>query len=121
MVKRTGPTNPMLKKLIEELRKKSLEENVKIWKRVAEILERPTRRRAEINLKHIEREAKERETLVVPGVVLSEGELKKKVTIAAWRFSAKAKEKIEKAGGRAISIEELIKENPKGSNVRIMV
>jgi len=51
MVKRTGPTNPMLKKLIEELKKKSLEENVKIWKRVAEILERPTRRRAEINLK----------------------------------------------------------------------
>jgi len=121
MVKRTGPTNPMLKKLIEELKKKSLEENVKIWKRVAEILERSSRRRAEINLKHIEREAKEGETIVVPGVVLSEGELKKKVTIAAWRFSAKAKQKIEKAGSRAISIEELIKENPKGSNVRIMV
>jgi large subunit ribosomal protein L18e len=54
-------------------------------------------------------------------VVLSEGELTKKLTIAAWRFSAKAKQKIEKAGGRVISIEELIKENPKGSNVRIMV
>jgi len=121
MVKRTGPTNPMLKKLIEELKKKSLEENAKIWKRVAEILERPTRRRAEINLKHIEREAKEGEVIVVPGVVLGDGELRKKVTIAAWRFSAKAKEKIEKAGARAISIEELIKENPKGSNVRIMV
>jgi len=121
MVKRTGPTNPMLKKLIEELRRKSLEENVRIWKRVAEILEKPTRRRVEINLKHIEREAKEGETIVVPGVVLSEGKLTKKVTIAAWRFSAKAKEKIEKAGARAISIEELVKENPKGSNVRIMV
>jgi large subunit ribosomal protein L18e len=121
MVKRTGPTNTILKKLIEELKKKSLEENVKIWKRVAEILERPTRKRVEINLKHIEREAKDGETIVVPGVVLSEGELKKKVTISAWRFSAKAKEKIVKVGGRAISIEELIKENPKGSNVRIMV
>jgi len=121
MVKRTGPTNPMLKKTIEELKRKSLEENARIWKRVAEILERPTRRRAEINLKHIEREAKDGETILVPGVVLGEGELKKKVTIAAWRFSAKAKEKIEKAGARAISIEELVKENPKGSNVRIMV
>jgi large subunit ribosomal protein L18e len=121
MVKRTGPTNPMLKKLIEELKKKSLEENVKIWKRVAELLERPTRKRVEINLKHIEREARDGETIIVPGVVLSEGELTKKVTIAAWRFSAKTKEKIEKVGARAISIEELIKENPKGSNVRIMV
>ena len=121
MVKRTGPTNPMLRKLIEELKKKSLEENVRIWKRIAEILERPTRRRVEINLKHIEREARDGDTIIVPGVVLSDGELKKKVTIAAWRFSAKAKEKIEKAGARAISIEDLIKENPKGSNVRIMV
>jgi len=121
MVKRTGPTNPMLKKLIEELKRKSLEENVRIWKRIAEILEKPTRRRVEINLKHIEREAKEGETIVVPGVVLSEGRLTKKVTIAAWKFSAKAKEKIEKAGARAISIEELVKENPKGSSVRIMV
>ncbi len=121
MVKRTGPTNPMLRKLIEELKKKSLEENVRIWKKIAEILERPTRRRVEINLKHIEREARDGDTIIVPGVVLSDGELKKKVTIAAWRFSAKAKEKIEKAGARAISIEDLIKENPKGSNVRIMV
>ena len=84
-------------------------------------MERPTRRRVEINLNHIEREAKEGETIVVPGVVLGEGKLTKKVTIAAWRFSTKAKEKIEKSGARAISIEELIKENPKGSNVRIMV
>lgn len=121
MVKRTGPTNPLLKKLIEELKKKSLEEKVKIWKRVAEILEKPTRKRAEINLKHIEREAKDGETIVVPGVVLSEGELKKKLTIAAWKFSAKAKEKIEKSGSKAISIEELMKINPKGSKVRIMV
>jgi len=121
MAKRTGPTNPMLRKLIEELKKKSLEENVRIWKRIAEILERPTRRRVEINLKHIEREARDGDTIIVPGVVLSDGELKKKVTIAAWRFSAKAKEKIEKAGARAISIEDLIKENPKGSNVRIVV
>ena len=121
MVKRTGPTNPTLKKLIEELRKKSLEENVKIWKRVAEILERPTRRRVEINLKHIEREAKDGETIVVPGVVLGDGELRKRVKIAAWRFSSKAREKIEKSGSKALSIEDLIKENPKGSNVRIMV
>ena len=121
MVKRTGPTNPQLKALIENLRKQFLSTKAKIWRDLAERLEKPTRKRYEINLKHIERYAKDGETIVVPGVVLGEGELKKKITIAAWRFSSSARKKIEEAGGKAISIEELMKENPKGSNVRIMV
>ena len=117
MVKRTGPTNPMLKDLIARLRK----EKAKIWKDVAEKLNKPTRKRVEVNLSRINRYAKEGETVLVPGVVLSAGDLNKRLTIAAWRFSKKAREKIENSGGRAISIEELMKENPKGSGVRIMV
>ena len=56
---------------------------------------------------------------MVPGVVLGSGTLTKKVTVAAWRFSSKAREKIESSGGEAISIEELLEKNPKGSNVKI--
>jgi len=47
------------------------------------------------------------------------GDLDKKLTVAAYSFSEKAKEKINK-NGRAISIVELLKENPKGSKVRIV-
>ncbi len=120
MTKRTGPTNPHLRKLINFLRLKSKELKAPIWKVVAEKLEKPTRQRIEVNLSGVERYVKENETIVVPGVVLGTGILTKKLTIAAWRFSRSAKKKIEKIGGKAISIKELVEKNPKGNNVRIM-
>jgi large subunit ribosomal protein L18e len=119
-MKRTGPTNPYLKKLIEELKKNSRELKAPIWLAIAEKLEKPRRKKVEVNISDVERNAKQNETIIVPGVVLSSGELSKNVKVAAWRFSKKAKEKIEKAGGKCISIEELMKENPKGSNVKIL-
>lgn len=119
-MKRTGPTNPYLKQLIEELKKSSRELKAPIWLAIAEKLERPRRKKVEVNICDIERNTKTDETVVVPGVVLSNGELTKPVKIAAWRFSQKAREKIEKIGGKCLGIEELIKENPKGSNVRIL-
>jgi len=120
MAKKIKKTNPMLINLIQELKKKSYENKAPIWKDIAERLERPLRNWAEVNLSKIERHAKENETVLVPGRVLSSGELTKKLTIAAWSFSQKAKEKIKKAGGRCISISELVEENPKGKNVRII-
>jgi large subunit ribosomal protein L18e len=44
----------------------------------------------------------------------------KKVDVVAFKFSAKAQEKIENAGGECLSIEEAMEANPKGSNIRIM-
>ncbi len=118
---RTGPTNEQLNTLIEALRTKSREEKAPIWRDVAEKLENPTRQRVEVNLSDIDRNAGAKETIVVPGVVLSNGELTKPVTIAAWRFSEGAIEKINGAGSKSSTIEELVKSNPKGSKVRIMV
>ncbi len=60
------------------------------------------------------------ETVVVPGKVLGDGSLDHKLEIAAFKFTQSAKEKIKKAGGKFMSISELIKKNPKGSNVRII-
>jgi len=119
-MKRTGPTNPYLKNLIEELRKKYFELKAPIWLDLAEKLGKPRRKRIEVNISRISRYAKENEVIVVPGVVLGAGDLEKPLKIAAWRFSKKAREKIEKAGGKCLSIEELMKENPKGSGVRII-
>lgn len=120
-MKPTGPTNPYLKQLIEELKQKSRELKAPIWRAVAEKLEKPRRKKVEVNICDIERNTKEGETVVVPGVVLANGELSKPVNVAAWRFSQKAEEKIKKVGGRVMKIEELMKENPKGSGVKILV
>ncbi|MBU5537297.1 MAG: 50S ribosomal protein L18e [Candidatus Aenigmatarchaeota archaeon] len=120
MVKRTGPTNPYLRQLIDSLKKKSLELKSPIWKDVAEKLSKSTRQRIEVNLSDIERNVVDGETIIVPGVVLASGNLTKKVNVAAWRFSTAAKEKIKNANGKIMTFDELMKENPKGSNVRII-
>ena len=120
MVKRTGPTNPELIKLIQDLRKKSFEINSNFLRDVAEKLNKPRRQRVEVNLSHIDRYTEEGETVVVPGVVMGFGELTKPLTISAWRFTKPAIEKIKRSKGKAISIQELVEENPKGSRVKII-
>jgi len=119
-MKRTGPTNMYLKQLIESLKKKSLEDKAAIWRDVAEKLEKPRRKRVEVNLSDIDRNTEKNDFVVVPGVVLSSGELTKAVNVAAWKFSSSAKEKIKKSKGKVLEIEELVKEKPKGTGVKIL-
>ena len=119
MVKRTGPTNPILKELVQELRILSYKEKAPLWKRLADDLEKPSRQRRSANIWKINKYTSDKEIALVPGKVLSEGELTKKMTIAAFQFSKEAMNKINKKG-KAITIKELIKENPKGKNVRII-
>jgi large subunit ribosomal protein L18e len=120
MVKKVIKTNPNLIELINKLYEQSRKEDVAIWKDVAQRLERSNRRTAEVNLSDIARHAEAGETVLVPGKVLSNGDLDKKVDVVAFKFSTKAQEKIESAGGECISIEEIMESNPKGSNIRIM-
>ncbi len=117
---RTGPTNDQLKGLIEELRKKAYSGNAMLWKRIASDLEKPTRQRRCVNLSRINRHTKTGEIIIVPGKVLSAGNLDKSITIAAWQFSRQAVEKIARANAKAVSIAELMSTNPDGKNVRII-
>lgn len=106
-------TNPELVKTIIEAKKK---EN---WLEVARILSSPRVKKLDVNLDKINREAKEGEIIVVPGKVLSEGEMSKKIKVVAFSFSEKAKEKIANAKGETLTIMEEIKKNPEAKNVRI--
>lgn len=116
-MKRTGPTNPHLRKLIVALEIAG-RKHAPIWKKVAELLSKPTRKRIEVNVSKFNKI--KGDTFVVPGVVLGGGRVTRPITVAAYRFTPSAKKKIEEAGGKAISIEELIEMNPKGSNVVIV-
>src|SRR3989344_4467824 len=118
MVKRTGPQSLELQKLIEELKILGNKNKINLWKRVVEELEKSRRIRRKVNIYRINKYTRDNEIALVPGKVLSMGDLTKKITVAAYQFSETAKEKINHAG-RAISIKELIKENPKGKMVRI--
>lgn len=119
MAERTGPTNEQLKLLIKELESKYLESGVKLWRRLANDLKKPSRQRREVNVYKIGKLAREGETIVVPGKVLNTGELNKGVQVAAFSFSGAAKEKIEKKG-KVMSIQELMEKNPEGRKVRIL-
>jgi len=120
-MKRTGPTDPIKKKLIEDLRERGHKEKIPFLLEIAKILEKPTRKSVEVNLSKLNRVCKDKETVVVPGKVLSNGILKKSLTVAASTFSMKAIEKITKADGKILTINDLIKSNPKGKDVRIVV
>ena len=120
-MRRTGPTNPYQKSLVEELRKKSYELKAPIWRDVAEKLSRSRRRKVAVNIFEIEKNTEKNDFVVVPVIVLSVGELTKPIHIAAWRFSAAAEQKIKEAKGKIMTIEELAKEKPKGTGVKILV
>jgi large subunit ribosomal protein L18e len=120
-LKRTGPTNIVIRKLVRELRRTSNKYGAGVWDRVAELLEKPSRRRVCVNVGKINRYAKPEEIVVVPGKVLGAGTLRKRVTVAAVSFSRTALEKIREAGGSNMFLGDLLKLNPNGVNVRVIV
>lgn len=120
-MRRTGPTNVVLRKLIRRLKKAANQNKAPVWDYVAEILSRPSRARPSVNISKINRYSNDGEIVVVPGKVLASGEITKSLTVAAVSFSSKALEKILRAGGKAISIDELLDENPEGRGVKVIV
>jgi large subunit ribosomal protein L18e len=113
-------TNPRLTSLISLLKTTSRENEVNIWRDIADRLEAPSKNYAEVNLSKISRYAASGETIIVPGKVLGSGMLEMAVRVAALNFSESASEKIREAQGECMSIEQLISANPKGSKVRIL-
>ncbi|MDD1708250.1 MAG: 50S ribosomal protein L18e [Methanoregulaceae archaeon] len=113
-------TNPRLTSLISLLKTTSRENEVNIWRDIADRLEAPSKNYAEVNLSKINRYAANGETIIVPGKVLGTGMLEMSVRVAALNFSEAASEKIREAQGECMSIEQLISANPKGSKVRIL-
>ncbi|RME32000.1 50S ribosomal protein L18e [Candidatus Woesearchaeota archaeon] len=112
--------NQQLTTVIAELKRLAIERKRPLWKRVATDLEKPTRQRRVVNLWRVDQVAKEGELIVVPGKLLGEGELTKKVTIAAAQYSESARAKLAANGSTLMSLTELTKKVPDGKNVRII-
>jgi large subunit ribosomal protein L18e len=113
-------TNDHLIGLIQELKKKAIETDTKMFKRIATDLEKPTRIRRSVNLSRINRFTKENEVIIVPGKVLGTGDLDHSLTIAAYKFSSSALDKINSSKSKAISINDLISGEIKGKKIRII-
>ena len=113
-------TDPGVVSLISDLKNWSRENDAPIWRDIAKRLERPSRVWPEVNISRISMYVKKGETIIVPGKILGAGEIDIPVTVAAYKASKQAVEKITEAGGSVITISELVSKNPKGTGVRIM-
>ncbi len=119
-MRRTGPTSIVTRRIIRELRRIASENKAAVWRRVAEELEKPRRQRRAVNISRINRYTVEGDIIVVPGKVLGAGNLDHTVTVAALGFTKTALEKITASGGKALSIQDLARSNPKGSGIKIV-
>jgi large subunit ribosomal protein L18e len=120
MSHKTGPSNEHLVQLIMELRKVCATQKAALWGRVADDLSRATRQRRVVNISRINRSTAANEIVIVPGKVLGSGNVDHSITIAAFAFSQSAKQSIEGAKGKVLSIPDLLKQQPKGKNIRIL-
>jgi large subunit ribosomal protein L18e len=111
----TGPSNFYNRKLIRDLWKTK----IKIWKKISKKLSSPRRNKITANLYRINKKTKKDDILVIPGKVLGMGELDHPLTIACLEYSKSARKKIDSSGGKLLSIEQLLEENPTGSGVKI--
>ncbi|OYT54506.1 MAG: 50S ribosomal protein L18e [Candidatus Altiarchaeales archaeon ex4484_2] len=106
--------------LIEELKKTAKEKNAAVWGKIADELSRTRKKRRCVNVWKINKFTQKGDVVLIPGKVLGDGILDHKVEVAAFKFTENAKEKIKDYGGEIISIPELLKKNPEGSNIKII-
>ena len=90
------------------------------WLKIAEILSMPRRKRTNINLEEINNQVKQGEKIIIPGKVLSQGDIDKKIKVIALNFSDKAKEKLLNAKCEISTIPEEIKKNPQAKDIRVL-
>ena len=112
--------NSELVRLVGELRRTARAHQVALWTAVADRLERSRHQVRPVNVGHLERLARSDETVIVPGKLLADGLLTKRLTVAAFSYSAEARSKVQAAGGVALSLQDLVKSRADGGGVRLL-
>lgn len=116
-MKPTGPSNYYTRELIRTLWKTKRN----VWKRVSEVISKPSRDIAEMNLFRLNKITKENDVVVVPGKILGSGKIDHPIVIGTFKISSLAKEKLANANCKVMTIAELLEKYPTGSGVRILI
>ena len=107
-------TNPDLVETIIACKKNSA------WLNVAHLISIPARKQVALNLRDINAQVKDNQTVIIPGKVLSSGSIDKKIEIAAFSFSSSAVNKLKKLKIEYHSILEEVKKNPEARDIIIL-
>ena len=116
-MKPTGPSNINTRKLIRSLWKTKKG----IWRRVSEILSKPSRNRPEINIYRLNKLTKENDIVVIPGKVLGAGTMDHPITVSSLLISELALQKLTESKCSHMSIDQMVKKYKTGSNVKILI
>lgn len=108
----TKKTNPELVETVVLAKKNSA------WNELAGYLTTPGRNRTNVNLTAIENT--DGEVICVPGKVLGDGFITKKVKVIAFKFSASAEKKLKAAGCEVVLIKDEITNNKEAKGVTIL-
>ena len=112
--------NKLLRSSIVLLERKARSEpKPAIWREAARYLASGTVTWPEVNVGRLARLG-DATAVFVPGKVLGTGNIEKKLNVGAFSFSASARSKIEKAGGKTFTVEDFVKKYPEGSGVALV-
>ena len=107
-------TNPELVNTILAAKKN------KNWLKVANIISTPKRKNIALNLRDINEKSSDGEIIVIPGKVLSDGEINKKIKISAISYTKQAYEKLKKSKIESNKLIEEITKNPNATKIKII-
>ena len=91
-----------------------------IWKSLENELSGPRSNRREVNVSELANITKNNEVVMVPGKVLGSGAIGHRLTVCTFSISESAAKKIIDSGGKIITLDDLIKNHPDGTGVRII-
>ena len=113
-------SNSALVKTILELKEASRKNEAPLWRSIANRLEGSSRNWPSVNVSKLEYNINKNGKAIIPGKLMGTGIVTKKMTVAAYSFTDSAKEKIQSAGGKCLTYNEMIKATPKGTNVTVI-
>ena len=91
-----------------------------LWKALEKKITNSRSNYSEINISKLDNVTSNDEVIVVPGKVLGTGIINHKLTICSFSISVTAIKKIISAGGKVITVQELVDKYPNGNGVRII-
>lgn len=112
--------NTLVDNTVWTLRNAAKKSKAPIWKDLERRVSGPRSTKSEVNLGTLAQITKANDIVMVPGKLLGTGSLGHKLTVCAFSISEPAARKVGVAGGKVITLEDLIKKYPEGKGVRII-
>ncbi|MCX6741897.1 MAG: 50S ribosomal protein L18e [Candidatus Pacearchaeota archaeon] len=91
------------------------------WVKIAKYISRPKRKTICVNLDKINKYGEPKMTILVPGKILSRGDLTKKLILSSLNVSEQAKIKIKESGSIYMDLKELLQKNPEAKDIKIII